>query len=66
MDVVYRPWPTSLAVEAEKAGIAVVGGLPMLVHQAARQVELQTGFPHAPTEHMYQAAMSTFDRLPDE
>jgi shikimate dehydrogenase len=42
-DVVYAPWPTTLGAAAADAGAAVVGGLPMLVHQAARQVELMTG-----------------------
>lgn len=42
-DVVYWPWPTVLARAAQHAGSTVVGGLPMVLHQAARQVELQTG-----------------------
>lgn len=46
LDVVYRPWPTPLALAAIRAGSTVIGGLPMLIHQAARQVELQTG--HTP------------------
>jgi shikimate dehydrogenase len=45
LDVVYAPWPTRLADAAERAGSTVVGGLPMLVHQAAGQVELFTGAP---------------------
>lgn len=40
LDVVYDPWPTALA--QAWAG-PVVGGAVMLVHQAARQVELMTG-----------------------
>lgn len=44
-DVVYAPWPTALGTAACAAGATVVGGLPMLVHQAARQVELMTGVP---------------------
>lgn len=55
LDVVYRPWPTRLALAAQASGATVVGGLPMLVHQAARQVELQTGRA-APHEAMLQAA----------
>ena len=47
-DVVYAPWPTALGVAAAEAGATVVGGLPMLVHQAARQVELMTGVPRVP------------------
>jgi shikimate dehydrogenase len=54
LDVVYAPWPTALAAAATAAGVTVVGGLPMLVHQAARQVELMTG-QAAPVEAMRRA-----------
>lgn len=47
-DVVYAPWPTALGTAAAEAGATVVGGLPMLVHQAVRQVELMTGVPRVP------------------
>jgi shikimate dehydrogenase len=43
VDVVYAPWPTPLAVGAERAGYPVIGGLVVLVGQAVRQVELMTG-----------------------
>jgi shikimate dehydrogenase len=42
LDVVYDPWPTAMA--ATCTGI-VVAGDRMLLHQAARQVELMTGRP---------------------
>lgn len=42
-DVIYDPWPTPLATRAERDGRRVVGGLDLLLHQAARQVELMTG-----------------------
>lgn len=42
LDVVYDPWPTPLAAACR--GV-VVGGHRMLLHQAARQVELMTGRP---------------------
>jgi shikimate dehydrogenase len=45
LDVVYHPWPTVLARSALRAGIPVASGLDLLVHQAARQVELMTGHP---------------------
>ena len=40
LDVGYSPWPTALAAGW---GGPVVGGAVMLLHQAARQVELMTG-----------------------
>jgi shikimate dehydrogenase len=44
-DVVYAPWPTPLARAAGDAAAVVVGGLDLLVHQAAVQVTLMTGRP---------------------
>jgi shikimate dehydrogenase len=43
MDVVYHPWPTPLATAAIQAGSVAVSGFELLLHQAARQVELMTG-----------------------
>jgi shikimate dehydrogenase len=40
-DVLYEPWPTSLA-EAWATRGPVIGGLDLLVHQARLQVELMT------------------------
>jgi shikimate dehydrogenase len=42
-DVLYEPWPTPLAAAARAAGARVVGGLELLVQQAAAQVQLWTG-----------------------
>ena len=42
-DVVYAPWPTVLAAAWSARGGVVVGGLELLVEQAALQVELMTG-----------------------
>lgn len=56
LDVTYRPWPSALAQAAGRAGSTVAGGLPMLVHQAARQAELQTGRVPAPVAAMRRAA----------
>jgi shikimate dehydrogenase len=42
LDVVYHPWPTRLAAAADRTGAGVVSGFELLLHQAARQVELMT------------------------
>ncbi|MFT4108062.1 shikimate dehydrogenase [Propionicimonas sp.] len=65
-DVVYADWPTPLARSAQSAGMAVVGGLDLLVHQAARQFTLFTG-SEAPLEAMFAAgreALAGASRLP--
>ena len=43
LDVVYDPWPTPLVPAATTSGAVVVSGFDLLLHQAARQVELMTG-----------------------
>ena len=43
LDIVYNPARTALMLDAEKRGITAVGGLSMLVAQAARGFELFTG-----------------------
>ena len=55
LDVVYAPWPTALARAVTRAGGLVVGGFPMLLHQAVRQVELMTGRTDVPVEAMRAA-----------
>jgi shikimate dehydrogenase len=47
-DVVYDPWPTSLAQAAAESGTPLVSGLDLLAHQAALQVELMTGSSVSP------------------
>jgi shikimate dehydrogenase len=54
-DVLYHPWPTALAAAwAGRRGI-VLGGLDLLVHQAALQCELFTGIAPAPLAAMRAA-----------
>ena len=54
-EVLYDPWPTPLAAAAHAAGLPLVGGLDLLVHQAAVQVELMTGVGEAPLAAMRAA-----------
>jgi shikimate-5-dehydrogenase len=54
LDVVYAGWPTPLARAAATAGMTVVSGLDMLVHQAAEQFRLFTGH-QAPVDAMAAA-----------
>src|SRR5690606_4345471 len=43
LDVVYAGWPTPWAAQWQQAGVSVMRGDRMLLHQAARQVLLMTG-----------------------
>jgi shikimate dehydrogenase len=54
-DLVYHPRETRWLAAAAARGADTVGGLGMLVHQAAAQVTLWTGMP-APVEAMWEAA----------
>ena len=54
LDVVYGDGPTPLTTAGHRQGYAVVPGTVMLLHQAARQVELMTGRP-APVSAMRTA-----------
>ncbi len=54
-DLVYNPARTPLLREAERAGVATIGGLPMLVYQGAASFELWTGL-EAPVSLMAEAA----------
>lgn len=53
-DVVYSPWPTAAAASWRAAGGQIVGGLELLVEQAAVQVALMTG-EEPPVEAMRAA-----------
>jgi len=61
LDVVYHPWPTRLAAAAERTGAALVLGFELLLHQAARQVELMTART-APTAAMRRAGQAELRR----
>ena len=63
-DVLYHPWPTALVAAATRAGATVVGGLDLLVEQAARQVELMTCCPVAPTVAMRAAGEAALAARP--
>ena len=54
-EVRYDPWPTPFARAAHEAGVPLVGGLDLLVHQAAEQVVLMTGLADAPLAAMRTA-----------
>ncbi|WP_372727051.1 shikimate dehydrogenase [Nocardioides sp.] len=56
-EVLYDPWPTPLARAASTSGRPLVGGLDLLVHQAALQFELFTGRP-APLAILREAGES--------
>jgi shikimate dehydrogenase len=62
LDVVYSPWPTPLALAAAQSGIVVISGFDLLLHQAARQVELMTGLHPAPLAPMRTAGHSELSR----
>ena len=59
-EALYDPWPTPLAAAALASGRALVGGLDLLVHQAALQHELFTGVP-APLDVMRAAGRAALE-----
>lgn len=54
-DIVYHPRRTALMAAAEARGLDTLGGLGMLVHQAAAAIEIWTG-QQAPVEAMTAGA----------
>jgi shikimate dehydrogenase len=60
-DLTYHPLETAMMRVAARRGATVIGGLGMLIHQAARQFELWTG-REAPLEVMFEAATSELAR----
>lgn len=61
VDLVYDPPVTPLLAAAAARGATALGGLGMLVHQAAVQLTLWTGL-EAPVEAMWAAAHSTLQQ----
>ncbi|PDP86395.1 shikimate dehydrogenase [Glycomyces fuscus] len=61
-DVVYSPWPTRAAEAVAARGGRVVGGFPMLLHQAVEQVRLMTGVQEVPVEAMRAAGEAELAR----
>jgi shikimate dehydrogenase len=57
-DVIYHPARTPLLAAAEEGGTRTVPGFALLLHQAARQVELMTGCSEAPVEAMRTAGLA--------
>jgi len=54
-DLIYTPEETALLADAKRAGCRTLGGLAMLVGQAAEQFRLWTGL-EAPVDVMWRAA----------
>lgn len=61
-DLVYNPQETLFLREARAAGCQTLGGLPMLVRQAAQQIKLWTG-RDAPEQVMRQAASAALAHI---
>jgi shikimate dehydrogenase len=61
LDAVYHPWPTGLAAVAQQTGAAIISGFELLLHQAARQVELMTART-APTAAMRRGGQAELRR----
>ncbi len=60
-DVVYNPWPTSLATAAQDHGKPFVSGIDLLAHQAAEQVHIFTGRRVDP-QVLREAALAELER----
>ena len=58
VDLIYQPLTTEWVRAATEAKAIVTNGVPMLLHQAALQIELWTGLP-APVEAMRAAVVDS-------
>ena len=65
VDAVYNPLKSQLVVEAQKAGIPAIGGLYMLVAQAAFAVEKFTAanIPTEETERVYKKLLKSKENI---
>jgi shikimate dehydrogenase len=63
-DLIYSPARTPLLTEARARRVAAANGLGMLIHQAARQIEMWTG-RLAPLDIMSAAALAALGRPTD-
>jgi len=61
VDLIYHPATTPFMAAAAERGARVVGGLPMLVHQAAHQIRRWIG-AEPPVAHMTAAARDAFEK----
>ncbi|MBM3944036.1 MAG: shikimate dehydrogenase [SAR202 cluster bacterium] len=61
-DMVYNPPETPLMRQAREAGAKALGGLPMLVYQAAEQFPMWTG-KDAPVDVMFKAGEAALKAL---
>ena len=61
VDLVYHPARTALLAAAHDRGVRTIGGLGMLIHQAARQLHIWTGLD-APVDVMRAAAEAELAR----
>jgi shikimate dehydrogenase len=57
VDIIYHPIRTALLQQAKSRGARIMNGLPMLVHQAALQIEIWTG-QKPPIDTMFAALES--------
>ena len=60
VDIVYHPLETPLLAAARGTGARAVGGVGMLVHQAAHAFELWVGAP-APIDAMRAGAVAALE-----
>jgi shikimate dehydrogenase len=63
MDLVYVPSRTPFLLAATERGATTVGGIGMLVHQAALAIEIWTGAADIPVGRMWEVAESAVESL---